>query len=55
MISFGLAYGGVVVMECRNNRLFNGEVRNSTDIVKEIKVLSWKWSVDRLKAGTDLH
>jgi hypothetical protein len=36
-----LAYGGVVVMVCPEyKRIFKGEVRNATDIVEEIKVLS---------------
>jgi mannosylglycoprotein endo-beta-mannosidase len=40
-----------VIWCARNKRIFKGEVRNATDIVEEIKVLSWKWSVDRLKVA----
>jgi hypothetical protein len=33
----------------RNNAIFNGVVTDPLDLVEEIKVLSWRWSMDCLK------
>jgi hypothetical protein len=33
----------------RNDDIFNGVKKGVVDTVEDIKVLSWKWSVDRLK------
>jgi hypothetical protein len=33
----------------RNNALFNNVLDDPKGIVEEIKVLTWKWSIDRLK------
>jgi hypothetical protein len=39
----------------RNNRIFNGVSKEYKEIVEEIKVLSWKWSVVRLKVAPCLY
>jgi hypothetical protein len=33
----------------RNDVIFNGITKEPLEVVEEIKVLSWKWSMDRLK------
>jgi hypothetical protein len=34
--------------------IFNGVEKEYKDIVEDVKVLSWKWSVDRLKVTQSL-
>ena len=33
----------------RNNHIFNDQVSHAEDIVEEVKVLSWRWSFNRIK------
>jgi hypothetical protein len=33
----------------RNNHIFNNVVKEPMEVVEDIKVLSWRWSADRLK------
>jgi hypothetical protein len=44
-----------VLWNVRNNLIFNSVVKNYIDIVEDVKVLSWKWSVDRLKVTPSLY
>ncbi|GAU45428.1 hypothetical protein TSUD_182970 [Trifolium subterraneum] len=37
------------IWRMRNNIIFNGITKEPWELVEEVKVLSWKWSVDRLK------
>jgi hypothetical protein len=48
---FRLVWHTVVwsLWRARNNDIFKGVKMEAMDIVEDIKVLSWKWSVDRLK------
>jgi hypothetical protein len=38
-----------VIWRARNDVIFNGILKDPLELVEEIKVLSWKWSVDCLK------
>jgi hypothetical protein len=44
-----------VLWNARNNHIFNGVVKDYKDIVEEVKVHFWKWSVDRLKVTLNLY
>ncbi|KAK2452536.1 hypothetical protein QL285_000319 [Trifolium repens] len=48
---FHLVWHTVVwcLWRARNDGIFNGIKKEPLEIVEDIKVLSWKWSVDRLK------
>ncbi|CAJ2636054.1 unnamed protein product [Trifolium pratense] len=48
---FRLVWHSVIwsIWKARNNKVFNGIVMDPLEIVDEVKVISWKWSVDRLK------
>jgi hypothetical protein len=48
---FRLVWHSVVwsIWLARNNRIFNNVLIQPMELVEEIKVLSWRWSVDRLK------
>jgi hypothetical protein len=37
------------IWKARNNTIFANDSFNSKEVVEEIKVLSWKWSLARLK------
>lgn len=41
-----------VVWQVRNNKIFKDEVCGIEEIVEKIKVLSWRWSLTRLKIPT---
>ena len=43
-----------VIWQARNNRIFKNEFSGIEEMVEEIKVLSWKWSLSRLKIPTCL-
>jgi len=38
-----------VIWKARNNRIFNNMDIRWLDLVEDIKVLSWRWSLTRLK------
>jgi hypothetical protein len=37
------------IWNARNNKNFKNLVKEPMEIVEDIKVLSWRWSVDRLR------
>jgi hypothetical protein len=43
-----------VVWKARNNRIFNNKIIGVDELVEQIKVLSWHWSLSRLKIATYL-
>jgi hypothetical protein len=43
------------IWRARNNFIFNNVVTAPLDLVEEIKVLSWRWSADRLKISPCLY
>ncbi|PNY12961.1 pantothenate synthetase [Trifolium pratense] len=38
-----------VMWKSRNNHIFHNVLKNPIEIVDEIKMLTWKWSVEKLK------
>jgi len=44
-----------VIWQTRNHRIFQNETRHVDDLVAEIIVLSWRWSMSRLNMQTCLH
>jgi uncharacterized protein YktB (UPF0637 family) len=38
-----------LMWKARNDKIFNNIIKNSKELVDEIKVLSWKWSVHHMK------
>jgi hypothetical protein len=38
-----------VLWKARNDVIFNNKVEDYLEIVEKVKILSWKWSGDRLK------
>jgi hypothetical protein len=38
-----------VIWKSRNDRIFNNKVKEVEEMVEEVKVLSWQWSLNRLK------
>jgi len=43
-----------VVWKARNNHIFNNIVPDVEDLVEQVRVLSWQWSMSRLKIATCL-
>jgi hypothetical protein len=39
-----------VIWISRNDRIFNNNVKEVDEMVEEIKMLSWNWSLNRLKS-----
>jgi hypothetical protein len=48
---FRLIWHSVIwtIWNARNNRIFNNVRKEPLEVVEDIKVLSWRWSADRLK------
>jgi hypothetical protein len=44
-----------LIWKARNDVIFNNLVKAAPECVEEIKVLSWKWSVHKLKISTCLY
>jgi hypothetical protein len=44
-----------LLWKARNNVIFNNVVEDPLEIVEKVKVLSWRWSVDRLKVSPCLY
>jgi len=44
-----------VIWNARNNRIFNGKTIEMEELVEQIKVTSWHWSMSRLKIATCLY
>lgn len=44
-----------VLWKARNNRVFNNQITEVGEIVDEIKVLSWRWSLDRILMSPCLY
>lgn len=42
------------VWKSRNDRIFNSKTSETQEVVDQIKVLAWQWSLDRLKIETCL-
>jgi len=38
-----------MIWKARNNRIFKDQASNVEDIVEDVKVLSWRWSFNRIK------
>ncbi|CAJ2679231.1 unnamed protein product [Trifolium pratense] len=43
-----------VLWKARNARIFNNVVKDPKDLVEEVKVMAWRWSVHRLKIASCL-
>jgi hypothetical protein len=54
---FRLVWHSVIwsIWRARNTYIFNNVVMEPLELVEEIKVLSWRWSVDRLKITPCLY
>jgi len=49
-----LAYGGVEFWRTRNDRIFNNAWCEAEELVEDIKVLSWRWFLNRTCAAVCL-
>lgn len=37
-----------ILWKARNNRIFNNQAVEAEDIIEEVKVLSWRWTFNRI-------
>jgi hypothetical protein len=54
---FRLVWHSVIwlLWKARNDVIFNNTVEDLLEIVERVKILSWKWSVERLKISPCLY
>jgi hypothetical protein len=48
-LKLSLLFTDMMIIKARNNKVFSDISKGSKDIIDEVKVVSWKWSADRLK------
>jgi len=44
-----------VIWRARNNRIFNNQVTEVDELVDEVKVLSWRWTFNRINIPACMH